>query len=36
VFVYEEFALWFGPDTCGPESQYDEIAAEIWSLWNRR
>jgi hypothetical protein len=34
--VYEEFARWFGVDTCGPESRYDEVATEIWAVWNRR
>lgn len=31
--VYSEFVRWFGTDTAGPPEQYQEIASEIWRLW---
>jgi hypothetical protein len=33
AIVYDEFTNWFGIDSAGPRSRYDEIATEIWTLW---
>jgi hypothetical protein len=31
--VYSEFVHWFDADTAGPREHYNEIASEIWQLW---
>lgn len=31
--VYSEFVHWFDADTAGPPQRYEEIASEIWQLW---
>jgi hypothetical protein len=33
--VHEEFQHWFGSDITGPKERYEEIAAEIWQLWQK-
>ncbi len=33
--VYEEFVRWFGGKTAGPASRYEQVAAEVWSAWER-
>ncbi|MDQ2732551.1 MAG: hypothetical protein M3Y56_12910 [Armatimonadota bacterium] len=30
--VHEEFIHWFGAKTAGPESRYDQVAAEFWQV----
>ncbi len=32
--VYQEFVYWFGDETAGQESDYAEIAHEVWDAWN--
>jgi len=34
--VHEEFVRWFDVDTAGPRDNYQQIANEIWELWQRR
>ena len=34
--VHEEFVRWFDADTAGPRDNYQQIANEIWELWQRR
>jgi hypothetical protein len=31
--VHQEFVRWFGPDTAGPPEHYEEIANEVFRLW---
>jgi len=31
--VHEEFGRWFDSGTAGPRERYQEIASEIWRLW---
>ncbi|HWS99349.1 MAG TPA: hypothetical protein VN256_03680 [Pyrinomonadaceae bacterium] len=31
--VHEEFQRWFDPDFAGPRGKYEEIAKEVWRLW---
>ena len=31
--VYAEFVRWFDAGTAGPPERYEEIASEIWELW---
>ncbi|MGA8502385.1 MAG: hypothetical protein WB683_12615 [Candidatus Sulfotelmatobacter sp.] len=31
--VHEEFIRWFGAETAGPRQRYEQIAVEIWQLW---
>ncbi|MBU0639988.1 MAG: hypothetical protein KKB50_14060 [Planctomycetes bacterium] len=31
--VHEEFVRWFDDETAGPKSQYENIAAEVWQMW---
>lgn len=31
--IHEEFVRWFGADTAGPVERYEDIASEIWQLW---
>jgi hypothetical protein len=31
--VHEEFVRWFDSGTAGPRERYQEIAFEIWRLW---
>lgn len=33
--VHEEFVRWFCADTAGPRERYQEVASEIWQLWQR-
>jgi|SRR5215475_4109799 len=33
--VYEEFVRWFDRETAGSREHYDEIASEIWKLWQQ-
>jgi hypothetical protein len=33
--VHQEFTRCFDADTAGPEHYYDEIAKEIWELWQK-
>jgi hypothetical protein len=34
--VHEEFARWFGDDTVGLASRYEQIARDLWSGWDWR
>ena len=34
--VHEEFTRWFDSSTAGPPERYDQIASEIWDLWQAR
>lgn len=34
--VYEEFVRWFDADNAGLREQYQQIAKDIWSLWQER
>jgi hypothetical protein len=34
--VHEEFVRWFGTDTAGEASRYENVAGEIWQLWSER
>jgi hypothetical protein len=34
--VHEEFVRWFDVETAGPSERYQQIAAEIWQLWQGR
>jgi len=36
VVVHEEFVRWFDAPTAGPRERYQQIASEIWELWQRR
>jgi hypothetical protein len=31
--VCAEFVRWFDAETAGPPEQYEEVASEIWQLW---
>jgi len=31
--VHEEFVRWFGEDTAGPKKRYEQIAPDLWQLW---
>jgi hypothetical protein len=31
--VHEEFVRWFDSGTAGPREAYEEIASEVWILW---
>ena len=31
--VHEEFVRWFDQPTAGPESRYEIVGREIWSVW---
>jgi hypothetical protein len=31
--VHEEFVRWFDMGTAGPREHYQEVASEIWQLW---
>jgi hypothetical protein len=33
--VFEEFCKWFTPEVAGKETNYDEIAEELWALWSK-
>lgn len=33
--VHEEFVRWFSPEDAGSEERYDQIAKEIWVLWQK-
>ncbi|MGA9545038.1 MAG: hypothetical protein WBQ85_15795 [Candidatus Sulfotelmatobacter sp.] len=33
--VHEEFVRWFDADTAGPQERYEQIASELWQLWQR-
>jgi hypothetical protein len=33
--VHEEFVRRFGADTAGPQERYEQIASELWRLWQR-
>ena len=33
--VHEEFVIWFGPETAGPETNYTAAAQKIWDAWQR-
>jgi hypothetical protein len=33
--VHEEFVRWFGADTAGQQERYEQIASELWQLWQR-
>jgi hypothetical protein len=34
--VHEEFVRWFGADNAGSKERYEQVAAEIWQLWQER
>ena len=34
--IREEFIRWFGADEVGPESEFEEIAQEVWTAYQRR
>ena len=34
--VHEEFTRWFDSGTAGPAERYNQIAIEIWHLWQLR
>jgi hypothetical protein len=33
--VHEEFVRWFGADTAGPRERYEQVASELWQLWQK-
>jgi hypothetical protein len=33
--VHGEFVRWFGADTAGPQERYEQIASDLWQLWQR-
>jgi hypothetical protein len=33
--VHEEFVRWFGEDTARSGERYEQIASELWQLWQR-
>jgi hypothetical protein len=32
--VHQEFVRWFGEETAGPETAYEAIARDIWTIWS--
>lgn len=33
--IYEELSWWFGVESVGPESRWEEAAREVWAAWQR-
>ncbi len=33
--VHQEFVKWFGSDIAGGKSRYEEIATDVWNLWDK-
>ena len=33
--VHEEFIRWFGAEDVGPENRYEQIAKQIWDIWQK-
>ncbi|MGQ0796639.1 MAG: hypothetical protein ACT4OI_02050 [Methanobacteriota archaeon] len=33
--IHEEFVTWFSVGLAGPETNFDEISAEVWTVWRR-
>jgi hypothetical protein len=31
--VHQEFVRWFGAETAGSPQRYEQIASELWQLW---
>ena len=36
IVIHEEFTKWFDEDTAGGKERYEQIAEEIWELWQNR
>ena len=34
--THQEFVVWFGADSAGPEESYTEVAEQIWLAWAGR
>jgi hypothetical protein len=33
MVIHQEFAHWFGEGIAGPESDYEDIAKDVWQAW---
>ncbi|WP_218188477.1 hypothetical protein [Desulfosarcina cetonica] len=33
--IHEEFVKWFGAENAGNISDYENIAKDVWNLWNK-
>ena len=33
--IHQEFVKWFDSDVAGPETQYEDIAHEVWMVWQK-
>ncbi len=35
IIIHEEFGRWFGEDIAGSQDKYQDLAVEIWSVWQQ-
>jgi hypothetical protein len=35
TMIHGEFVAWFAEDLAGPVDEYDQIAVEVWEIWQQ-